>query len=419
MKSSSVIKGVFVYLLILQTVNIIVGPEFHSILFFKFTLFEIGMIAVVGLLLIKLFLAENKFKDDVNRVLLFVIVILFLYQVVVVAPLLLLDGYTPKEMVYAIFRRSYLLSILLFYWYLLPAFKDRELPVKLINYCGLLLFAAFIIAYVVGQRDYTSTGELRIAPGVATIIFAFMLITNFSLYSQKKTNLFFVAVALSGLVFSNHKSAYFALLILTILAVINFKRYTGKSKLALHLVLLFLFVMIPLSQIPFLAENFTGRVSSSFTMKDPNAEDRVVHYDMAWKYFLDNPINGSKTNTRYYHSYIDDGVPPHSFTFQILATQGIVGFAAMFLIIGMLLWIGYKNRRDPMSFQMFLVILFYFIFTNLNENFFDTRNILMLTFSAALLLDRNRCIENAKAVLIPELENNHNESLNSELAHST
>lgn len=188
---------------------------------------------------------------------------------------------------------------------------------------------------------------------------------------------------------------------LTLIALANIERIKNKAKTIVQLTIILLLIIIPLSQIPFIADNFWGRVTSSFTTNDPNAESRFVQYEMAWDYFKSNPINGSMINNKFYFDDSKNIIPPHSFLFQLLATQGLVGFAAHILILSLILYIGYKNRRDSYSFQMFLMIVYYIIFTLLNENFYSTSNILVLSFASALILYRNRCIQNAKSLILP------------------
>ena len=159
-------------------------------------------------------------------------------------------------------------------------------------------------------------------------------------------------------------------------------------------------IIVPLTQIPFIADNFWGRVTSSFTTDDPNADSRFEQYEMAWEFFIQHPLNGSMINTKFYFDESMNNIPPHSFIFQLLATQGITGFVIHTFLISLIIYISYKNRRDSYSFQMFLLILFYLVFTLLNENFYSSRNIMIFNFAAALILYRNKCIENAKGYIL-------------------
>jgi O-antigen ligase len=403
MRVSTIIKIVFIYILVIQTINLIVGVEFNNYLIFNFTFFELGILA--GLLLLA-FKSNDYLKNaskDPNRIIILLIVVYFIYQVLIIAPQLFVDGYSIKRIAYAVFDRSYFLMIPLFYLWLLPSFKSLNTPIQLIQLSGVVVFIFVILSYLQGNVGYTSTGELRIAAGVMTIIFCFLLVTSFSFFSRKETNYFLVLVSLVGLVFSNHKSAYLGILAISIFALINIKRMPNKSILVLHTIGLLFLIMIPLTQVSVVYENFIGRVSTSFGMDDPNAKPRIVHYKMAWETFLENPVNGTMTNSNYYENLEKDNPPPHSFIFQILATQGIVGFLMLSAIFGSILWVAYKNRRDPFSFQMFLVIIFYLVFTSLNANFFSPRNIHILNFASALILYRHNSITKAKNVLVPLL----------------
>ncbi len=402
MKANLIAKSIFIYIILVQTLYIITGSEIAKILVLKFTLFELGVIAAFIFMAVR-FILSPKSEILLNKIFLYLILGLVLYQIIVIIPLLYIEGLSIKETLYSTFRRSYFLVIPFIYFYVLPAFKNNEKPIMIINVSGLILVLFFIINYLNGFIDFTSTGEARIAPGVSTIIFALMLINNLSFFSGQKNNYFFITLSLLGFVFANHKSAYLGLAIISLFAFANLKAIKNRSKTAIHIALLIVLILIPLSQIPFIADNFWGRITSSFTTKDPNAESRLMQYEKAWEYFMQNPINGSMVSIKYYADSSMDNIPPHSFIFQLLASQGIVGFTWHLLILFLILFIGYRNRKDPYSFQMFLVTIFYVSFTILNENFYSPNNIMILNFACAMILFRNKCIENAKKILTPYL----------------
>lgn len=399
MKIKIITSVIFLYIITVQLLELFIESELQSILIFKFTLFEIGVIASIFLTIILIIF--NPVKDNFhNRLFITAVIGLFLYQLIIVAPVLFAQGVSFKEIAYAVFRKSYFLVIPFFYYFLFPNFKKNSTPILIINLSGTVLLLLYIYNYFNGIIDHTSTGEVRIASGASTILFAFMLITNFSLFSQHKNNFFFLIISLLGLIFANHKSAYLGVFILTLFSLINLNRIKNKFRIALQVSILLILIIVPLTQIPFIADNFWGRVTSSFTTDDPNADSRFEQYEMAWEFFIQHPLNGSMINTKFYFDESMNNIPPHSFIFQLLATQGITGFVIHTFLISLIIYISYKNRRDSYSFQMFLLILFYLVFTLLNENFYSSRNIMIFNFAAALILYRNKCIENAKGYIL-------------------
>jgi len=150
-------------------------------------------------------------------------------------------------------------------------------------------------------------------------------------------------------------------------------------------------------QVPVLRDNFFSRVATSTDLSDPNAEVRMSRWVLAASYFLDNPVNGSMLRNEYYDSSFLFDMPPHNWVFEVLPTQGLVGLLFYVAIFYLVLGAGMKNKSDPLTWQMTLLIIFYLAFCMANANFLVKWNIHMLAYPCAVILYRNRVLgENHK-----------------------
>jgi O-antigen ligase len=416
MKYSIIYKFIFFYFVFLQALMMYIGPEMNDILFFKLTWFELGFV----LSLLPIFIGIYNFiiKKELHdaKIVIGLIILYVAYQWLIVVPILYLqDNSSTKEVLYFALHRSYLLLIPFSYWYILPSFNKIKSPILIIQLICVALLIGYIYNYSMGIYNLTSTGELRIATGVAAILFTFLLITSFSLFSGGKDNLAFTIVALAGLVFANHRSAYVAIGLLVLISLLNSSRIRNRSRLLVQSGIVVFLAVIVLSQFPIISENFLGRVVTSLDTKDGNAQDRIFYYAKSFDYFLENPINGSKNDYKFYEedTRINIDAPPHNFVFQILASQGITGFLLIFLILFYLLKIAYRNRSDNVTFQMFLVMIFYLVFAAVNFSFIADTNYYILMFCGGMILYRNKQLNDYKilSLLLSNVEGEKNNKI--------
>ncbi len=391
MNKSLIPKIIFIYLLGVELAYMFFGYSIDEIRVSKFTLFELGYfpaMAYVAVGMWKFF--DQKTRDKTDTVIL-VIIIYCLYQAFVVMPLnIYVLGNSFNETYGLLKTRSYFLFIPFILWYIFPSFKHIHIPIKWMEIATVILLILTVLKYLQGNYEITSTGQLRIAAGVAAVFFAFVLVTNLSFFSGSKNNPFLIAVAMVGLVFANHRSAYLSIGLLIIISLLNSNRLVNKKKKTLlYSLLIIVIVLLPLSQISLISKNFLGRVTTSFNYKEENAQTRMVDWELAWNYYLEHPINGSLSDKKFYDDVYENHPPPHNFIFQVITTQGTVGLVFISTMLYLLLVMGFKNRRDPVSFQMFLALTFYVAFCLINTNFFENWNILVLAFSAAAILYRD------------------------------
>ncbi len=401
-------KFIFIYFVILQVISIYVGYEIDRIRIIKFSLFQIAFLPSIILVFLETFKYFKKGDIDENKKLIKIIIYYTMYQILVILPLSYIQfGLKPGEIFYQIIPRMYFLLIPFIYWFVVPLYKNINTPIKVIAYSSVPLLILSLYNYINGIYMVTNTGELRLVSGVAAIIFVFTLVTSFSIFSHTKNNVALIAVSLIGLVFVNHRSAYlmlgFVLILSIFISVINTQKNKIKfSRIGASFVIIIL-LLIPLSQIPLIKENFTGRIMTAFDVEDPNARDRMMRWGLSFAYFLENPVNGSMLMNTYYavdeFRREQDLYPPHNFIFEILSTQGIVGLLFISFTLYNILRIGYRNKSDPISIQMLLILIFYILYSLLNVTFLNTWNLLVLVFSSAIILARNKQLERPYKIL--------------------
>jgi hypothetical protein len=399
----TIFQFIFVYFVVFQVAALYMRTKkdnISEILIAKFTLFEIGLIIACIITFFGIYKFIKNKKIEPNKTVIILILLYTFYHYFLLIPILYFQTNVPNKFIlYFGLHRSVFLLVLFLYWFALPSFIKIKSPYRWLEISSIVLLGLLFTVYLSGQIGLTSTGEARIASGMTSMLFAFVLIANLSLFSGNKNNLIFILVALIGLVFANHRSGYLALALIILISLLNSDRIKNKSRVMLQMAIVAVVVLIPLSQVDMIRESFTGRVTTSLDYKDPNALDRYIYYGLAWEYFLENPIAGSMDNGRFYvdNSYAEIS-PPHSFIFQLLSTQGIIGFGLIMSFIFFALKTAYKNKTDQVSFQMFLLIIFYLAFTVINDNFLNHNNIFMLCFPIGVILYRESILKQTSKI---------------------
>jgi len=389
-------KFIFIFLILFSIISFYIGYDIDKIKIWKIGLFQLGLLPAVMSVFFKLprYLMGRYY--DPNKYVIKMIVLYTLYQIIVILPLTYIESnLTIGDLYWSIMPRLYFLLIPFIYWFVLPSYNNPKVPINWIAYSSIILVILILYNYSNGIYSLTNTGELRLVSGTAAMLFAFTLITKFSLFSHDKNNPLLIAISMIGFVFVNHRSAYIMLGVILLLSIFiglisanTRKLILGKVFVSLIIILL---LLITLSQIPMIRDNFIGRVESSFDVEDKNAVDRMTRWEYSFNYFLENPINGSKLENKFYadNEELSEFYAPHNFVFEILSTQGIVGFIFISLILFNILKIGYRNKNDNISNQMFLVVIFYILFSLMNVTILNSWNILILVFSSAVILYRN------------------------------
>lgn len=377
------------------------GDTAVQFLGFNFSSFDICF-ALALLLLLITFQKLYSQEAGLNKAVILVILLQCAYQIIIVVPLSLTEGsYSWVDIVRLLGPRLYMILIPFIYWLVLPAYSNIEASQKLIVYSSIILVGAGFLNFGSGNVFRTNTGELRLLWGGTAITFAFVMVVSIHFFSKMKSRFLLALLSIVGLVMANHRSAYLTVLLLVIVTMLGRAGKSARPKMYFGAFLFFAVALVAISEVPVLRENFFTRVASSADLTDPNAEVRIDRWAMAASYFLDHPLNGSMLKNEYYDSSIVFDFPPHNWIFEILATQGLIGFGFYLLMFLLIARIGLMNREDPVSWQMLLAVMFYLVFCLMNANFLTKWNVYMLAFPCAMILFRNKMLIGSPATLRP------------------
>ncbi|QQS35536.1 MAG: O-antigen ligase family protein [Ignavibacteriales bacterium] len=372
-----------------------------------FDYYQFAIVATI-LAFVFLYVSKNKkIKEEfssgknkriaLNKVVIFLVLLYCIYQGVFINYLAKNEtGMVIQEVVLKNLPRQIFMVIPLFYFFVLPTFKDSTIPIKWINISAVFLLVIIFINFtILGDVSHTDEGTLRLATGEVAVIFTFTLATSLGYFSGFKTNLILVGTALLGIISANHKSGYLAVALIGFVNIFNVKIKNQKfQKLAVSFAVLML-IAIPLSQtekFSKLLDTFLISLSASTDFESEAVRLRKERWELAWQCFEANPVNGTMLHDKHYlYSFADDHTP-HNFVYSILASQGAVGFGMIVLILASTFWIVAKNRADKITWQMGLLIMFYLLFAYANVVFFNEVCYFMLVFSIAMILHRNKLL---------------------------
>jgi len=223
------------------------------------------------------------------------------------------------------------------------------------------------------------------------LTFAMVFFVNLFPQKRRISNYFFVVLSSLGIIFANHRSAYTCLLLTTAIGAWLFKKAESRIKIVVLLIATTASIFLLFSQNLSIWDNFTQRLSS-LNLQDENVQVRLEGWDLALERFREGPINGSLLSNEYYQPSYYDQIPPHGFIFEILPTQGIVGLAFWIYLFIASLAIGYRNRYDEVSLQMFLTLLFYISFSLFNATLLNEWSVLILILAISIILYRNKIL---------------------------
>lgn len=395
-------KLLFFSLLIITTLALYEGYKFvdnHFIIFgIKLNAFDFVLGPIIFLTL-KKYIFNLQSEKGINKIILQTLLFYFIYQIVIVAPLTLIEypnEFTIKNLVRGIINRSYFIIIPFLYWYVYDKFTSVEKIFKYLLITSLILFYNALYIYITGEGiEFTPTGQIRSAQAFMPPAFVFLIIIYSTTFGAKKNNLIFILIGILGIIFSAYRSALLALGIILILSFIFGRDYKNIIKTSL----LFSLGIFILSQYQFIWEQFIGRFSYTFDAKETTAADRLLNWAASFNYFLKNPLNGSLLTNQYYESGYGAVVwySPHNFIIEILSTQGIVGLFFHSIILYYVIKIGYRNLSDKVTSIMFYYLVFYLIFSFLNATYFTPFGIQYFCIAYSIILYRNKILNHSNA----------------------
>jgi O-antigen ligase len=340
-----------------------------------------------------------------NRTVVFLVLGYCAYQLAVVLPVSVL--FYDLEPVGVIRQLGWRLSLILIPFVYLVGLKyvtARRLVLWL-NIAAAVLAAYAIYRYATGastsHANDVGVVRLRTLWGGASLLFGFLILTSLFLLKGSVWSYAGALMGVIGLVLTNHRSGFLALLAVIIPLLLHFRRASGRITVV---VLVGLTVVVML-----FAVSSTVRTSTLYsldTMLNPSADintrDRLERSQLGWEYFLAHPLGDYTWSQQYYLVDLgpDNSFEPHNFVIQLLGQQGIVGFVFFIAIIATTARIAWRNRAaDRLSAVLLAYFAFYWIFCLFNTEYINQWNILLMAAPAGMILARNATI-----VAVTELE---------------
>ena len=186
------------------------------------------------------------------------------------------------------------------------------------------------------------------------------------------------------IIFSGERAALLMFFIYIFLLLFYF-----LNKLTLVKILQILFLIIVLAILPFLFSDTSERIRNNFLVyllsTDVEINQYLSMFITSWKMFIDNPLFGIGPNnfryvcseSMYFVSKWSCSTHPHSITFQVLAEIGLLGFIAVYSVLGFFIYksiiLIFSKNLSKSSFGMYslqssiIIYLFPFMITG---NFF-------------------------------------------------
>ena len=382
------------------------------------TLFSLGFVditpvdVVLGLAILAL-LAVNAFffkRDPVqlNRLVVWLCMVFAGYQFFVVLPAaVLLHGLRPIDVLRLLEYRFDLVLVLVVYGVVLRFSSPRLLVALFDTAAAALAFWVIYRYFAMGATGYTEDGvfRLRIAWGGCSLLFGWLILSSLFYWPVRPWRVALAIVAMTALVLTNHRSAFLALLAALIAQMLATGLVTRR------LAMTFAVVAVMGAGLYYASPSVRDSITYSFrTMIDANADvtaqDRIVRSRMALDYFAEHPLGDYIWNQRYYLVNVSFDFVPHNFVVQRLVTQGMIGSALFFAVIGITIFLGWRNRRDHTSAFCLSYLTLYLVFCFFNANIDLQENQALFAAAAAVILHQNRILQEDGAWL-PQLDGGH------------
>jgi O-antigen ligase len=302
-----------------------------------------------------------------------------------------------------------------FIWYLID--KDKSILIYF-YYCLILCFSALVIdgyyqyffgenllgLKIIGTRVSSFFGDELIMGSYLSRLFP-LLFALFLIKKKKKLEIYFIGllfVLVDVLIFmSGERTAFLFLNLSTVFIIMLIKEYQ-KFRLATFLIAICCIIFLTINSSNLSDRMFKNTAESIGLTKNSTGINifstiHDSHYKTAYKMFKDKPLlgHGPKMfrekckNEKYATGALPCSTHPHNFYIQLLAEVGITGFLFLFIALGYVIYVTYrqfksilfKQKRFLSDYQVCLlsgILISVWPFSP-NGNFFN--NWLMITYS--------------------------------------
>ena len=353
---------------------------------------------VLGLSLLALLVGNAfRFRPDpvpANRLVVWLCIGYLGYQIFVVLPAaVLFHDLRPVDVLRDQEARLGLILVLVVSGFVLRYCRPA-LIVTLFDIAAAALALVVIYRYVAtGGQGIVDMGRylVREAWVGSLLLFGWLFFTSLFYWPMRWWRLALAILAVGGIVLSNHRSGFIALLVAFGAQMVVSGRLTRRVILSIAAIAIVGGLVYWGAPSMRASATYSLRTMLSST-SDATAQDRVVRSRLGLDYFVEHPLGDYIWSHRYYLVNVWYDFPPHNFVVQLLVTQGIVASLLFFSIVGLTGAIAWRNRRDGTSAVMFSYLVFYLVVCSFNTTIDQYENVALLPVAVALILHQNRVL---------------------------
>jgi hypothetical protein len=342
-----------------------------------------------------------RIKDEEvkeNKVILYIALVYLVVQFFIILPLSMSEDIRQATLYRNFSKRLYFFQMFVFYFYLLRSIDVKQI-FRLVDISVIILFIIAVYRLIIGQYGRTDSGQIRIFDGAASLLFGLGIFINILTGDIKIRNYVITIMSSAGLIFINHRSAYLAFILTFFLSFFVMRKKFKYAMTVFFSCTLVIFGTLMFSET--LMDDFQTRFLQIADTNEGNAVDRLTRWDLGTEYFLQNWAIGSKLSGEMYlfdldnpmMGKIDHNYSPHNFIVEIAVLEGTLGLVLFFAFLIPVIRIGFRNSFfDSITLRIFLYLIFYLCFNFFNAIYSSPYNILFLTLTFAIILNRNQVL---------------------------
>ncbi|EIC23457.1 O-antigen ligase family protein [Thiorhodovibrio frisius] len=284
---------------------------------------------------------------------------------------------------------KYLVCIYMFYIFL---YFDRARLAKFARFAYILvlvlpLFQVYMLAS--GAVWYTSSGTERTFFIGANILYMLVIIYHLVGFRFNAMNMLVIAYMIAGMVMTQYRSAFVALLLVLFYALVILLRRGAVSRVVLGSIGMLMLTTVSITVVSFVKPDYLGQVvtrySDTFNTEDLNVSRREIMWKISFETFLKNPVLGvgvaRPIDIVAAVQEDNEGMQwsPHNFVMRLLAKEGAIGAGLALLIRGVLFRGGVSKRlrnavgdADKHRFLLTMIMLFVIDLMNATFTYFRT-----------------------------------------------
>jgi hypothetical protein len=363
---------------------------------FSISTFDLLFFGAVGIFVVVNALGFTPERLPANRLVLGLCWAYVGYQVFIVLPAaVLLHDLRPIDVVRMQEVRLSVVLIPIVYTVVLRYLR-AEVVVAIFDAAAIALLVYVLIQHFTGgDRGYYESGvfRLRTVWGGGILLFGWLLLTSLFYWPTRMWRIAFAGLGLLGIGLANERSGLLACATSFVTAMLVMRGVARRALIAL--------VMVGVVAVAFyFTASPTVRQSVGYSLKtvvspssDQTAQDRVIRSALGLQYLQSHLLGDYVWTQRYYDVNLGKAnFVPHNFVVQLLVTQGVIAAGLYFAIIGLSIFLAWRNRHDHLSAFSLSYLVFYLTFCLLNANIDLRENVSLFYVAVGLVLYANRSL---------------------------